>query len=190
MVLSNNIDSPYGLTEKGRRQAENAAEKIRGIGFTGFHTSPVPRALQTADILKSIAGLPDYQVDERLTEYDVGELDGKSDQQYWDLNDALWRDWFFRGLHERSHPGGENLNDIVGRFREWMDAAAARHNGSDANILAVSHGGVLNAALPFLLNNITGDFSFHNPIGNASLVAAETSPDGLICTIWNDKKIK
>lgn len=189
MVFSNYNDSPYGLTENGRRQAESAAEKIRGVRFTEVHSSPVPRALQTADILKTLAGLPEYTVDERLTEYDVGDFEGKSDQASWDSNDVLWRDWFFRGMHERSHPGGESLTDIVGRFRDWLKSITARYNGSDVNILAVSHGGVLNAALPFALDNITGEFSFNHPIHNASLVIAETTPEGIRCTVWNDEKL-
>ncbi|NPV02403.1 MAG: histidine phosphatase family protein [Brevinematales bacterium] len=189
MVFSNNNDSPYGLTEKGRRQAESAAEKLRGVLFTEFHTSPVPRALQTADILKTLAGLPDYTVDKRLTEYGVGNLEGRSDKASWDSNDVLWRDWFFRGMHDRRHPGGECLTGIIGRFRGWMESVAARYNGSDVNILAVSHGGVLNAALPFAVDNITGEFSFNHPIRNASLVVAETMPEGIRCTVWNDEKL-
>ena len=188
-LLSNNPDSPYGLTVNGRRQTESAAAKIRGIEFTEFHTSPTPRALETASILKSHAGLPDYSVDLRLTEYGVGIYEGKGDPESWEKNNELWRDWFFHDKTESRFPGGESLNDLVGRFRGWLESVAGRHGSRDANILAVSHGGLLCAVLPFVLNNITVEYSFHHHISNASLVIAETSPDGIRCTTWSGERI-
>jgi len=189
-LLSNYITSPYGLTDTGRGQAENAAEKIRGIAFDGFYTSPLPRAIETSEIIRTINGLPVYRIDRRLAEYGVGELEDKGDSESWARNEALWRDWFTHGQTESRVPGGESLDDIIARIREWLDAVKAEYVDPAANILAVTHGGVMNAALPFILENITGEFSHRYHIRNGSLVVAETSPDGLRCKVWNNEKIE
>ncbi|MDX6259196.1 MAG: hypothetical protein QOH84_884 [Kribbellaceae bacterium] len=40
-----------GLTEKGRRQAELLGERLREVPFSAFHHSPLPRAVQTAELV-------------------------------------------------------------------------------------------------------------------------------------------
>jgi broad specificity phosphatase PhoE len=40
-----------GLTEKGRRQAELLGRRVRDVPFSAFHHSPLPRAVQTAQLI-------------------------------------------------------------------------------------------------------------------------------------------
>jgi probable phosphoglycerate mutase len=40
-----------GLTEKGRRQAELLGQRLRDVPFAAFHHSPLPRAVQTAQLI-------------------------------------------------------------------------------------------------------------------------------------------
>ena len=49
----------HPLTEKGRQQANTLAEKLRGAGITKIYTSPLRRAVETAEILsRSLADAP------------------------------------------------------------------------------------------------------------------------------------
>ena len=63
------------LTEKGRHQAEALAEALAGVKIDAVYSSPLRRALDTAQAIASRHGL-EVVVDEGLTEMDVGELDG------------------------------------------------------------------------------------------------------------------
>jgi broad specificity phosphatase PhoE len=75
---------PADLTEKGKETTLESAKKLLGQGFnndniTAVFVSPLPRTIQTADILVK-AGLvsPDkIIVDNRLIEMQAGDLEGK-----------------------------------------------------------------------------------------------------------------
>lgn len=68
------------LTEKGKEQAKVTAKHIKGklLVFDRIVSSPLKRALETADIIASELGidLDLIQVDSRITEYDMGTLSG------------------------------------------------------------------------------------------------------------------
>ena len=57
--------SNYPLNEVGIAQAQKAAEELKHIAFTKVYTSPLKRAIQTAEI---IAPYADAVIDERLIE--------------------------------------------------------------------------------------------------------------------------
>lgn len=64
------------LNENGRRQAEAAAEALRGKSFQALITSPLSRAKQTGAILAQFAQIAEVREDARIVERDFGELDG------------------------------------------------------------------------------------------------------------------
>lgn len=58
-------EEPRPLTKKGRRKVREAAKNLRDLEIRRIVTSPLPRALQTAEILSDVLGLP-MAVDDRL----------------------------------------------------------------------------------------------------------------------------
>lgn len=70
------------LTKKGREQAHLEGERIlsKNIRFDRIITSGAERAVHTAEIIAAVIEMDPEQIthDERLAEYDLGELDGKS----------------------------------------------------------------------------------------------------------------
>ena len=72
-VLQGRSDVP--LNEAGRQQAEEVRDRFReaGISFDLVYTSPLIRAVQTAEI---IVGDVRQIVDERLIEMDYGPYEG------------------------------------------------------------------------------------------------------------------
>jgi broad specificity phosphatase PhoE len=63
------------LTERGRRQAEAAAQELAAIGFDAIYSSDLARARQTAEALAVKAGLP-VKLDARLREIHQGDWQG------------------------------------------------------------------------------------------------------------------
>lgn len=59
-VISNR-GSRHGLTEKGRRQSAELASNLEGSRATRIYSSPLLRALQTAETVSSALGV-DYDV--------------------------------------------------------------------------------------------------------------------------------
>jgi broad specificity phosphatase PhoE len=61
----------FGLSDTGRRQAEAAAEYVAGLEADAIASSPLQRAMETAQILGAAAGL-EVAADERLAEWSLG----------------------------------------------------------------------------------------------------------------------
>ena len=128
------LDSP--LTERGVRQARAMAELLAGLvarepgGAWRLVASPLGRARQTARIVGERLGLP-VEIDERLREHSMGELDG--------LRAEALRPRLPTGVpdHEQPFhvPGGESFDEISARARSFLAEAA-----EDDRLIAVSHG--------------------------------------------------
>ena len=63
------------LTKYGRWQAEDSAKLLRGLSIDKVYSSPVIRAVETAQIVCNVIGL-DYEIDERLYEIELVKLVG------------------------------------------------------------------------------------------------------------------
>ncbi|MFZ3017420.1 MAG: histidine phosphatase family protein [Gallionella sp.] len=123
------------LTERGRAQAEGAAEKLRDIEFTHAYASEFPRAQQTAAILLRHHRL-ELNIDARLNE----RISGMDGQHVDAFNDYVRDDY----LHTKP-PHGESFVEQMERLRGFFDEIAARH--PDGVVLAVSHENPIVAAL-------------------------------------------
>jgi len=65
------------LTELGREQARQVAEKLKDNGVQVIYTSPLKRAYETAQIIAATLCVDEVIADSRLTERDFGVLTGK-----------------------------------------------------------------------------------------------------------------
>lgn len=177
----------HGLTDRGRSQAAALARKLRGVVVTRLYTSPLLRAVQTAEILGGELGVG-YQATEALREFDCGIAEGKSDQESWDLYHAVWRDWLEQGRWERRIEGGESYLEVRARFVPFIEQLL-ESAGDPGSAVLVGHGGLFQAMLPLVLMNIDPDWISAHPIANAGFIVAETDTAGLICSTWCDTPI-
>jgi broad specificity phosphatase PhoE len=162
------------LTDVGRRQARELGERlaVRAAGPVRLLAcSPLRRARQTADIVGQRLGLPVAMELDDLREVNVGELDGRSDDQAWEIYTAVLAAWRAGDTRAR-FPGGENRDELCARLlralTEVARSAAAGHppvladsavpegspvpadSAAAERSLVVAHGANLRAALPCL----------------------------------------
>ena len=115
--------SNYPLTGEGVRQAEEAAARLGDVTFAHVFSSPLIRAVQTAEI---IAPQIKPVIDERLIEMDYGPYEG-TDMTH--LPPELLT-FFSDFIHNPAPEGMEQLTSVIGRagaFLEDYQAASGKH---------------------------------------------------------------
>jgi alpha-ribazole phosphatase len=129
------------ITQRGREQAEAAAEKLCAISFTHAYVSEFPRAQQTAAIILRHHDLA-LRIDARLNERRSG-MDGLPVNEFNDL---------IRSDPLRYKPiRGESFLEQMQRLRSFLDDISVRH--ADGLILGVSHENPIVAALALTMDD-------------------------------------
>jgi broad specificity phosphatase PhoE len=183
----------YGLTEKGREQAEALAADLADIPFAAIYCSSILRAAQTAQIVGQRLGLTPQVADE-LREADCGILEGT--RQSSDSPNAGWRvvvQWMLHDNHDarfegadETHPG-ESYNDIAARFVPFIGRLEEMYRDTEANVLLISHGTTLGTMLPHLLSNVDKAFSMARPVDSSFYVIAELRDGAWVCLRWGEE---
>lgn len=164
-------ERPVPLNRHGVAQAQRLAEALKGRTVEALYSSPVARALQTADILSAALHVP-VTVEGGLTEVGVGQWEGL----YWkDLTDEIMRRNFYARPQEARPPGGETLQEVQRRAVAAVERAVAGVEGG--SLLLVSHADVLRAILAHYLR-IDLPTTRQMRIDHASLSALEV--DGAV----------
>jgi broad specificity phosphatase PhoE len=142
-LINDDPSQAVNLTERGRTQAEAAADDLRSIRFTHAYASQFSRAQQTADILLRAQACT-LSIDARLNERRSG-MNGLPVHMFNDLVAAA-------PLQIKpSH--GESFLEQMERVRSFLDEIAVRHPAG--MVLAVSHENPILAALALS----SGEFS-------------------------------
>ncbi|HUX39096.1 MAG TPA: histidine phosphatase family protein [Rectinemataceae bacterium] len=135
----------YPLTEKGRLQAEQTARHFAALKVDEVYSSPLKRALETAEAIAGGRG-DRVRVLEEFREVNVGSLELAPDLDgSWRLYKEIVLGWL-AGARERSFPDGENMVDLVERFRRGIAKVLA--GKTDRNIVIVGHGGIFTFCVP------------------------------------------
>lgn len=127
------------LTDVGREQAAALADALSDISLDAVYSSPLRRALETAEIVAAAKGLEPVQVAD-LREVDVGGWAGLSRADVESRFPEAFRRWLGGG---EGWEGGETYEQMAARVLDAVGRLAESHpNGS---ILVVSHGGPIRA---------------------------------------------
>jgi alpha-ribazole phosphatase len=118
---------PVGLTAQGEAEAQSLAVQVAGVRLDVCLHTRFPRTRQTADVALAARAVP-LEVEPLLDDIDVGELEGRSIDDY--------RAW--KGEHERgdAFPGGESLDDAALRYAEAYERLLAR---PEQRVLVICH---------------------------------------------------
>lgn len=175
----------HDLTDKGRQQALTLAQNLKAICVVKLFSSPLLRAVQTAEILSEELCAP-YETTDALREYDCGVLEGKSDAASWEVHHEVFNDWIQHGHWERRIEEGESFLDIRDRFVPFIEQLIAAYGHLPENIVLVGHGGTYRCMLPLVLEDIDFDFVMSHFLSNTGYVLAETTAEGLACLEWRE----
>ena len=160
--------SDLPLNEAGIRQAQDAAAFLRerGIIFRYVFTSPLIRAVQTAEIIA-----PDLApvVEERLIEMDYGPYEGLDLRRLPPEVLTFFRDF----VHNPAPEGMEQLPAVVSRVGEFLEEI----KDLSGNILISTHAIALKGALEYLTPASAGSY-WSKYIGNCAVYSADLTAEG------------
>ena len=142
--------SDVDLNENGIYLAELTGKALRDVTFDMAFTSPLIRAKHTAQCILAGTQVPIIE-DERLIEICFGIFEGCC---YAEENRQVPQQWIENFFHAPQDyvaaPGGESLDDVEKRTRDFMEDICSRKELQDKTILVSTHG----CALRGLLNSI------------------------------------
>ncbi len=139
------------LTDKGRKEARRAGEKIKGIKFDKAYTSVLQRASETLTIILKIIGQEKIPVekDQALNERHYGDLQGlnkaETAKKYGDKQVHIWR-----RSYDVAPPGGESLKDTAARTLPYFEKKIIPDLKAGKNILVAAHGNSLRSIVMYL----------------------------------------
>jgi len=122
------------LNETGMRQAELLAEHLSNIKIDAIYSSPLRRALKTAETIASYHKL-DVEIAPGLIDFNYGKWQGLSHQEVRDRYKGLYAQWINRPDRVRM-PAGESLDEVRRRAMSVVDRIIAKYEGS---VVLVSH---------------------------------------------------
>jgi 2,3-bisphosphoglycerate-dependent phosphoglycerate mutase len=163
------------LTERGLRQAAEAAAQFGYRPARAIYASDLRRARQTAAAFAEVLGLP-VHYDRRLRERSLGVLEGAEHSSIGPavtgFADGLVVDPDTRPLN------GESLRDLYRRAAEFCDELAAAVTGaggafpslaaSTGDVLVIAHGGTVRV-LDAYLHGVPVDQMTWRPVDNATI---------------------
>ena len=159
------------LNVEGRAQARRLAERFRGVPIVSVYSSPLERAVETAEPLAESLGLP-LRIAADISEVDYGDWTGRafetiSDDQRWKQRHS-WRS----GLHI---PGAETPIQVQNRVVGWI--AGIHRESADGHFAVVSHGDPIKSAVAFYAGLHIDQFS-RIDISPASVTALRIDDHG------------
>ena len=142
------------MNETGIEQVKLAARAIKVEDWDVILTSPLTRALQTAEIIASQNGFSEIIEQELLIERSFGQAEGLSHEQ-----------WRAKYSNLDEIPGGESRTQLAERSKLLLETISQELAGK--RVLAISHGALIRALISIASNNeLPRD---GERLGNASL---------------------
>jgi len=135
-ILNGHRDRP--LTDLGRRQAVEVAQKLRDNGIQVVYSSPLVRAHETATIIAEQVGLT-VQVEPNLIERDFGALTGQPVASILNLPDEQ----VLRTEGVNYFLQAEGAEDFPSLYERAMKVLThVQHAHPDEHVLLVAHGDI------------------------------------------------
>jgi len=122
------------LNEIGIKQAELLAKHLADEKIVAIYSSPLKRALRTAEIIARSRNV-DVTPAPELIDFDYGEWQGLSHDTVKEKYQTLYTKWL-NTPHLVKMPKGESLDDVRKRAISLVDQVTASHEGT---VVLVSH---------------------------------------------------
>jgi probable phosphoglycerate mutase len=152
------------LTEFGVQQAEKIANFLEPLKISAIYSSPIERAIHTSEIVSEKLNLH-YEIDERLTEIDMGIFSG----MYYEEMFARHGNIFLKFYQENpliQKNGVETFSSVKKRVLDMVNYCSQKHDGE--NVLLVTHMDPIKAMISTVLQ-LKPESLYELIIRNASL---------------------
>jgi broad specificity phosphatase PhoE len=166
----------FPLTELGVQQADALASRLAGASPAAIYSSPIGRAIQTAEIIGSKIGVP-VTLEPKLQEYDFGDA----------VSGCTWEEIrkhhpdIIEGFRKSSsdfprYPGEEGRQVFQERVRSAYQDISSLHQ-NDANVVVITHAGPITV---LLLDALSRPYQRPIPfvLDNASITTIEVNANG------------
>ena len=180
-----NGDSP--LLKDSYREIELLASSLQRIPFEHAYTSPLKRARVTAQaLLNHLNPEIPLTIDSRLKEFNLGKMEG----MHFEDVAAKWPEVLKNFRHhpdkyDESLVEGESFLEVISRFRAAIEEYCRQY--PNGNILVISHGAALNAAINALIGTPLAHLKDRGGLSNTSTTILTTNDDRHFeLEKWND----
>ncbi len=179
------------LTKEGIKQAKIVAKRFKGVGIDLIYSSPLTRAMQTAEIISKTTKLPIEKwgdiVEVRTASINWGKLE--IDKEAADIEKKIAKN-YHKGNWRYSDE--ETFVEIKKRAQKVLLHLLRKHKSQ--NVLCISHASLIKMIilLSTLGKNLTPeiyiDFREHWRMNNSGVTILEYEQGrGWVTDTWNDK---
>ena len=164
------------LSERGARQVAALGERLISYKPDAIYSSPLQRALTTAQAISDSTGLEVNVIDE-LREMNYGAWEGRSFLDVRKTDEASYRKWIAE--EDFACPEGESHNGVLARMRHAFDQVRTKRP------VIVTHGTAIRIGATALLN-VPLSLSRQLAQDNAAINVFMWRSDRFVLKLWND----
>lgn len=159
------------LTERGRAQARDLADRFAEREIDGLYISRLTRTHQTAQPLAAARGLEPVQMP-GIHEITAGDYEMLGDDESMRAYVGTLRAWSVEGPHV-AMPGGETGEEFFARYDADIRSIA---EGSDTPVV-ISHGAAMRVWVAERAENIEHEYTITRKIRNTGVIELVGDPD-------------
>lgn len=175
--------SDADVSETGEKQLALLSLRFRNIHIDAIYSSPLRRALKTAEAINTYHNLPIVRLDD-LKEIDVGELEGRKLSSVFDGYPELAAAWN-EAPQDCAFPDGESTEQVYIRSKSALRRILEESAGKTA--VVTSHGFLLRNMVCALLKDDLQELPSIRISGNTSVSEFEISDEGVRAVRMNDQ---
>ena len=169
------------LSEKGVWQADQLSQRLSQWPISAIFSSPLNRALRTAEIVASPHDLTIQKLD-GLGEIRIGAWEGKLAEEIAQKFPELWRAWR-TDPSDIQMPGGESLVQVKERATSALETIMRDNQGQQ--VLAVTHDAIVRLLVAYCLQVSTSIYR-RLEVTNTSLTVIQRTGDRYRLRLLND----
>lgn len=154
----------FPLTDLGLQQAKKAASFLGNLKISAIYSSPIERALNTAQIVSDELNL-NLKIDDRLTEIEMGSFSGMAYEDMFTKHGNVFLK-FYQDNPVIAQNGVETFSSVKKRVLDMVNYCSIQHKNQ--NVLLVTHMDPIKAMFSTILQ-LKPESLYELIIQNASL---------------------
>ncbi len=164
------------LNKDGRDLAIKTGEGLKDIHFDKIYSSPLKRALETAELIRGDRDIP-IETDNRLREISFGSREGERSMAVKDdPNDPFY--FFFHAPEKYDPLDGESFQSVMERTKSFLTEVVEPLKNEYERIMIVGHGAMNKGLMCHILNHGIEDYWSGELQKNCAFTIVELTDDG------------